>query len=200
MDARMHDDHETECDIDAVVFGLGNPGDRYRSNRHNVGSMAVDALAWEEGGKWSTHMFSRICRIEINSRPVLLAKSLTYMNLSGEAVYSLMTDLKCGIERLLLVYDDLALPLGRIRIRRKGSSGGHRGLESVLETFETEEIMRIRMGIGEEDIPGDTKDFVLSDFPPEKQTELDEMIKKAGDAVYSILRDGISKSMTIFNA
>ncbi len=200
LDARMYDDPEMECNVDAVVFGLGNPGARYRSNRHNLGFMTVDALAREEGGRWSTHMFSSICRIEMNSRPVLLAKSLTYMNLSGEAVYSLMTGLQCGAEKLLLVYDDLALPFGRIRIRRKGSSGGHRGVESVLAALETEEIMRIRIGIGEEEMPEDTKDFVLSDFPPEKQTELNEMIHKAGDAVHSILQDGVSRSMTIFNA
>lgn len=122
------------------------------------------------------------------------------MNCSGEAVHALMDGLKRSTDGLLLIYDDLDLPLGRIRIRRRGSSGGHRGVESILRIFQTQEIMRIRMGIGEENTSGDARDFVLSDFPPGKQTELNGMIQKAGDAVKSILRDGISKSMTIFNA
>lgn len=100
----------------------------------------------------------------------------------------------------MIVYDDLDLPLGRIRIRQRGSTGGHRGLESILKIFKTEEIMRLRMGIGEEQIPDDPIDFVLSNFPPEKQAELDGMIIKTGDAVKSILIEGISKSMTLFNA
>jgi len=121
------------------------------------------------------------------------------MNHSGEAVYTLMTGLKRSKEDLLIVYDDLDLPLGRIRIRRRGSAGGHRGVESILRAFGTEEIMRVRLGIGEERESEDARNFVLEDFPPEKQTELDGMIAKAGDAVKSILKDGISKSMTIFN-
>jgi len=200
LDARMHDGNEGAHDIQKVIVGLGNPGDRYRWNRHNVGFLTVDALAKERGGGWSTYLQSQVCRIEICSRPALLAKSLTYMNHSGEAVHTLLNGLKRDTEDLLLLYDDLDLPLGRIRIRQKGSAGGHRGVESILATFKTEGIMRIRIGIGEEKMPGDTKDYVLSDFPQEKQTELDVMIKKAGDAVKSILHNGVSKSMTIFNA
>jgi len=187
-------------DIDMVVFGLGNPGERYRQNRHNVGFMAVDALARQSGSKWSTHLRSRICRIEIGGHRVLLAKSLTYMNHSGEAVYALTSALNRSTKDLLVVYDDLDLPLGRIRIRQRGSSGGHRGLESILNIFKTDEIMRLRMGIGEERMPDDKIDYVLSDFPPEKQAELDGMIIKAGDAVKSIQINGASKSMTLFNA
>ena len=122
------------------------------------------------------------------------------MNHSGKAVYTLLSDLKRSTENLLLVYDDLDLPLGRIRIRQKGSAGGHHGLESILTIFKTENIMRVRMGIGEEQMPDDKIEFVLSDFPPEKQEELDGMIIKAGDAVKSILSNGVSQSMTFFNA
>ena len=196
----MPDSFEVGQHIGTVIVGLGNPGKRYHSNRHNIGFLTVDALALQGTGSWSTYLLSRVCRVEINSRPVLLAKSTTYMNHSGKAVHTLMTGLKRNTEDLLLIYDDLDLPLGRIRIRQRGSSGGHRGVESILNMFQTDEIMRIRMGIGEEQKAGDTRDFVLSDFPPEKQTELDEMIQKAGDAVKSILVDGVSKSMTIFNA
>ena len=103
-------------------------------------------------------------------------------------------------QSLILIYDDLDLHLGRIRIRRKGSAGGHHGIESVLNILGTQEILRVRLGIGEEQMPDDRIGFVLSDFPPEIKTELDGMIIKAGDAVKSILSNGVSKSMTIFNA
>lgn len=200
MGAKMHDRSEGASEVRKVVVGLGNPGERYLRNRHNAGFLAVDALAGEAGGTWSTRFLSRVCTLEISGSPVLLAKPLTYMNRSGEAVHVLLDGLDRSTKDLLLLYDDLDLPLGRIRIRQKGSAGGHRGMESIIAALETERIMRIRMGIGEERMIGDTKDYVLSDFPPEKQKELEEMIQKAGDAVKSIFRDGVSKSMTIFNA
>lgn len=186
--------------IAAVIVGLGNPGEQYRRNRHNAGFMAVDALARQATGRWSTYPLSLVCRVELNGYPVLLVKPVTYMNRSGEAVHMLMAAIHRKPEDLLLVYDDLDLPFGRIRIRPKGSSGGHRGVESVLAIFETEEIMRVRMGIGQQRTPDDAINFVLSDFLPEQQSELDEMILKTGNAVKSILSDGVSKSMTIYNA
>jgi PTH1 family peptidyl-tRNA hydrolase len=196
----MPDRSEGARDVRKIIVGLGNPGERYLWNRHNAGFLALDALAGEAGGRWSERFLSRVCMLEICGRPVLLAKPMTYMNRSGDAVLAILDDLDRDAEDLLLLYDDLDLPFGRIRIRQKGSAGGHRGIESVIAALATEKIMRIRMGIGEERMTGDTKDFVLSDFPPEKQKELDEMIQKAGDAVKSILGDGVSKSMTIFNA
>ena len=100
----------------------------------------------------------------------------------------------------MLVVDDLNLPFGRIRVRERGSGGGHHGLESILTILNTEEIVRVRVGIGEEQMPKDKTNFVLSDFPPEKQSELETMISKAGNAVKSILSDGVAKTMAIFNA
>ncbi|MBN2318723.1 MAG: aminoacyl-tRNA hydrolase [Acidobacteria bacterium] len=197
----MSDAREPDTeDLDKIIVGLGNPGQRYRASRHNVGFMVADALARQADGTWAAHLASRVCKVEISGHPALLVKPLTYMNRSGEAVHALMAALRRSPENLILVYDDLDLPLGRIRIRERGSAGGHRGLESILEVFGTEEIMRVRLGIGEEQMPDDKIDFVLSDFPPEKRIELDEMIIKAGDAVKSILSNGVSQSMTIFNA
>ncbi len=183
-----------------IIVGLGNPGERYAQNRHNVGFMAVDALARESGGNWSVKLLSRICRIEFDSCPVLLAEPLTYMNHSGKAVLELLSAFQRGPQDLLLVVDDLNLPFGRIRIREKGSAGGHHGLESILNILNTDEIVRVRMGIGEEQMPEDKAEFVLSDFPRQKQAELDAMILKAGNAMKSILSDGVSKTMAIFNA
>ena len=193
--------HEMDTeDLDKIIVGLGNPGQRYQWNRHNAGFLLADALARQAEGTWSTYLLSRNCKATIQGNPVLLVKPLTYMNRSGKAVHALLTTLKRGPEHLILVYDDLDLPLGRIRIRRRGSAGGHHGLESVLDILGTQEILRVRLGIGEEQMPDDKIDFVLSDFPPERQSELDGMIIKAGDAVKSILNNGVSKSMTIFNA
>ena len=183
-----------------VIVGLGNPGERYARNRHNAGFMALDALAREASGEWSIYAVSRVCRIEIGGRPVLLAKPLTYMNHSGKAVHALLSALGRNPQDLLLVVDDLNLPFGRIRIRERGSAGGHRGLESILTLFETDAIARVRIGIGEEEMPGDKADFVLSDFPPERQTELNEIMIQTRNAVKSIVRDGVPKTMAIFNA
>lgn len=183
-----------------IIIGLGNPGEHYARNRHNIGFMVLEALAREAGGRWSRYKLSRKCRIEINSYPVLLAEPLTYMNQSGKAVHALLSTLQRKPQDLLLVVDDLNLPFGRIRIRERGTAGGHHGLESILTILKTDEIVRVRMGIGEEQMPEDKADFVLSDFPQQKQTELDDMILKAGNAVKSILSDGVSKTMAIFNA
>ena len=131
---------------------------------------------------------------------MLLVEPLTYMNNSGKAVQVLLAALQRGPQDLLLIFDDLNLPFGRIRIRERGSAGGHHGLESILSTLSTEEIVRLRIGIGEDRIPEDKSNFVLSNFPPGRQAALNETIMKAGNAVKSILMDGISKTMAIFNA
>jgi len=192
-------DGETNA-LAKIIIGLGNPGERYAQTRHNIGFMVLDALARETSGSWSICLHSRTCRVKIGGCPVLLAEPLTYMNRSGMAVQALLSALGRSAQDLLLVMDDLNLPLGRIRIRERGSAGGHHGLESVLSVLNTEEIARIRMGIGEEQMPLDKADFVLSGFSTEKQAELDSMIIKAGNAVKSILNDGVAKTMAIFNA
>jgi len=183
-----------------IIVGLGNPGGRYERNRHNIGFMVLDVLAREGSGSWANCLLSRTCRVDIDGAKALLVEPLTYMNNSGKAIHLLLSALQRNPEELLVIYDDLNLPLGRIRIRERGSAGGHHGLESILTILNTEEILRVRMGIGEEQMPKDKAEFVLSDFPQEKQTELDEMIRTAGNAVKSILRDGASKTMAIFNA
>jgi len=183
-----------------VVVGLGNPGEQYARTRHNVGFMVLEGLAREASGSWSPYLLSRTCRVEIGGRRVLMAKPLAFMNHSGRAVQVLLSALRRSAEDLLLVVDDLNLPFGRIRVRERGTSGGHHGLDSVLTILNTDEIVRVRMGIGEEHMPQDKADFVLSDFPKGKQAELDEMIIRAGNAVKSIVTDGVAKTMAIFNA
>ncbi len=183
-----------------IIVGLGNPGEQYSKNRHNVGYMVLEALGRESSGKWTAYALSQACGVKLGGCEVLLAKPSTYMNHSGKAVHALLTALRRSPRDLLVIVDDLNLPFGRIRIRQRGSAGGHNGLESILNIMGTEEIMRVRVGIGEESMPEQKADFVLSDFPPQRQAELDEMIIKAGNAVKSILSSGVTKTMALFNA
>jgi PTH1 family peptidyl-tRNA hydrolase len=184
-----------------VIVGLGNPGERYARTRHNAGFLAVDALAREaSSGGWEAECQSLVCRCTIAGQPVVLAKPLTFMNLSGQAVDLLLGRYPVGIEGIIVALDDLNLPFGRIRIRERGSAGGHRGLESVLRAVGSEEVVRVRLGIGEEAWAGDVSDFVLSEFPRNREVELTEMVLRARDALKTILAEGGAKAMSVFNA
>lgn len=192
--------HADERSPSTIIVGLGNPGTEYDRHRHNIGFMVLNALAREHSGRWESGTLSRVCRVDIGNSPVLLVEPMTYMNRSGRAVQAVLSEYQRGPQDLLVIMDDLNLPFGRIRIRERGSAGGHNGLDSILSTLGTEEVLRIRMGIGEEEMPDDKAEFVLSEFPPERQEDLEAMIGKAGNAVRSILTDGVSRTMAIFNA
>jgi peptidyl-tRNA hydrolase, PTH1 family len=184
-----------------IVIGLGNVGKRYRNTRHNVGFMVVDALAKGAGnGPWSSACRASICYLKTEALTVLLAKPLTYVNGSGEAAHLLMQEHRLMPRDFLVILDDLSLPLGRMRIREKGSAGGHRGLESICRALGSEEVLRLRLGIGEGIMPADKAGFVLSSFPADRQKVLDEMIGKACDAIKMILGDGAPKAMAVYNA
>ena len=185
--------------VDRIIVGLGNPGVKYALTRHNVGFMVLDELAREASAGWFSDGGARTCRVEIAGCRTLLVEPLTYMNRSGEVLPAILG--KYGLEArdIVVLFDDLSLPLGRIRVRGRGSAGGHHGLESVMDSLDTDEVIRVRLGIGEEHMPKNKADYVLSDFPSEKQAELDDMIAKAGNAVKTILKEGVSKTMAIFN-
>lgn len=184
-----------------AIVGLGNPGERYAQTRHNIGFMVVDALARQSGEAiWSREYQSLTCRWHLGGHEVLLAKPLTYMNLSGRAIEDILLGCRLRTQDFVIVLDDLNLPFGILRVRERGSSGGHRGLESILEVLGGEEIPRVRIGIGEESIPPDKADFVLSKFPPNRAQDLNELISRAGSAVSMIVTDGVSKAMSVFNA
>ena len=185
--------------IDRIIMGLGNPGAKYARTRHNVGFMVLDALARESRDGWINDGNARTCRVEIAGCRTLLVEPLTYMNRSGEDLPALLGKYGREARDVVVLLDDLSLPLGRIRVRERGSAGGHHGLESILYALDTDEVIRVRLGIGEEHMPKDKADYVLSDFPAEKQAELDGMIAKAGDAVRAILKDGAAQTMAIFN-
>ncbi len=190
----------SQSEMDRVIVGLGNPGERYANNRHNVGFLVVDALARKTGARaWSAECQARVSRVDFEGRSLMLVKPLTFMNRSGEAVRLLQARYGFEPHDLLVVLDDLNLPLGRLRIRERGTAGGHHGLESVLQAMGSSEILRLRCGIGEDDAPADKAEFVLSDFPIGGQAAVNEMIAKACDAVWTVLSEGISKAMAAFN-
>ncbi len=193
----MHDTNVTE----RIIVGLGNPGERYAKTRHNVGFMVGDALARDRNPHgWRSECESLVCLTELGGIPVAIAKPLTFMNLSGHAVDLLLTRYGLSPHDLVVVLDDLNLPFGRIRVRERGSSGGQLGLESVLRALGTEEVPRIRLGIGEETPPADKAEFVLTEFMPEQKEMLKEMIAGAAKAAEMAIVDGIEKAMSVFNA
>jgi len=190
---------DTAGPVDRVIVGLGNPGAKYARTRHNAGFMVLDSLAREASAVWINEGNARTCRAEIAGCRTLLVEPLTYMNRSGEVLPAHLGKYGREARDVVVLLDDLSLPLGRIRVRERGSAGGHHGLESVMAALDTEEIVRVRLGIGEENIPNDKADYVLSDFPAERREELDGMIAKAGDAVRILLKEGVSQTMAIFN-
>ena len=184
-----------------LVFGLGNPGERYARTRHNVGYMVADTLGRSlRAGRWAREGNSLVCSAQHRGSSVLLAKPLTYMNGSGEAARQLLIAYELDPWDLLVVVDDFNLPFGRLRIRTGGSAGGHNGLESLIQTLGTGEFARLRVGIGEDGMPADKAGFVLEEFPKEREAGLEEMIVKSAEAVKTILREGVSKAMSVFNA
>ncbi len=187
--------------IHKLVVGLGNPGARYAATRHNVGFMVSDELArGTKAGSWTIRCRSMVCEAIVDGQTVVLAKPLTYMNLSGHAVELLLAEYGCAQEALTVVLDDLNLPFGRIRVRSRGSAGGHRGMESVIAVLGSDVITRVRLGIGEEETPADKAGFVLSEFPAARGPELDEMIRRAAEAVRVIVSEGVDKAMSVYNA
>ena len=185
-----------------LIVGLGNPGEEYKWTRHNLGFMLIDKLAAEA----DVTVKRRECRSLIGSAAIegeriRLVKPQTFMNLSGEAVACLLAkeDIDDASQDLIVISDDLALPFGTIRLRERGSAGGHNGLKSIISTIGTSEFIRLRMGIQPDHPVSDSKAFVLEDFRKPQRVEVEEILDKAAEAVHSILRDGIRKAMSLFN-
>lgn len=186
-----------------VIVGLGNPGNLYRDNRHNIGFLVLDELANYfnidfkpgKGNYWLTHC-------SLNENEAILLKPTTYINESGIAVFEYVEQNNIPIEKILVVCDDFQLPLGKIRIRRNGSDGGHNGLASIIYHLQTEEIPRLRCGIASQKMPTEKsrlKDFVLENFENLEIPMLNRMILRARDACITSLKDGIESAMNRFN-
>lgn len=191
-----------------LIVGLGNPGAEYEWSRHNLGFMLIDKLGAETGIDIKLRECqSRVGRGEIEGCAVKLVKPQTFMNLSGEAVGCLALKHKLTStegegfpgEKLIVISDDLALPLGKIRIRARGSAGGHNGLKSIIGRLGTNEFTRLRIGIQPEHPVSDTKRFVLDSFSRSARVEVEEILERSAEAVRTILRDGVLKAMTEYN-
>lgn len=188
------------CDTRCLVIGLGNPGTEYDSTPHNLGFLTIDKLASEEGITVTRpECNSLIGRGRIAGREVVLAKPLLFMNRSGSPVKDLLEMYGAKPESLLVLFDDLSLPWGSLRLRVTGSAGGHKGVESVIEKLGTLEFPRLRLGIHPGKPFGDGADFVLKQFGKEKQEELDGLLGRAADAVRLYLSNGAAKAMTETN-
>lgn len=181
-------------------MGLGNPGERYRRTRHNVGFLVVDELASRAGAtRGREEADAWVAPARIAGEDVLLAKPLTFMNRSGSSVERLLGPYEAQPSDVLVVVDDVALELGHLRVRERGSHGGHNGLRSLIESLGTEEYPRIRVGIRKGEPPADLAGFVLSDFQQEDVLVVQETIGWAADAVECVIAEGVPAAMNRFN-
>jgi PTH1 family peptidyl-tRNA hydrolase len=187
--------------LEFVIAGLGNPGARYEKTRHNLGFRAVEALAAARRGRWSEPARkARTAPVRLGGSHGLLVEPLTYMNLSGDALAPIVIVETLPPSNLLVVCDDIALPLGQIRLRASGSDGGHNGLKSIIERLNTLDFPRLRLGVGPVPPRVDAAEFVLAEFLPEEEEAVDAMIKEAVACAEAWLFDGIGKAMSKFNA
>ena len=189
-----------------LIVGLGNPGKTYARNRHNVGFLCLNYLA----GLHSIRFDRRQCRArvgiaEVKDEKLLLAKPGTFVNLSGKSVAGLVQKHNIPLSDLLVIYDDLDLPLGKIRLRQSGSSGGHKGMNSIISALGSEDFPRIRVGIGrpqaeEQSVREDTiVNYVLSDFSPQEEAMIKPVIARVAEAIDCFLTQGIEAAMSKFN-
>ena len=185
-----------------LIVGLGNPGAEYEWTRHNLGFMLIDKLAAEADATIKRkECRSLVGSATIENERVRLVKPQTFMNLSGEAVACLLAkeEVNDVSQSLIVISDDLALPFGTIRLRERGSAGGHNGLKSIIGSIGTNEFMRLRIGIQPEHPINDAKAFVLDEFPKAQREEVEKILDKAADAVRTVLRDGIKQAMSVYN-
>ncbi len=184
-----------------IIVGLGNPGIKFKKNRHNTGFMAIDKMAKEMGINIKTRKFdSVIGRGLIGGKEVILAKPQTFVNLSGNAVLKLVNFYKMDTEDLLVIYDDADIKFGKIRVKKNGKSGGHNGVESIIDALGNENFPRIRIGIGRSVHYEDLKKYVLGNFDKLEMNKLDEILSSVLEAITIIIRDGIDRAMCTINA
>jgi PTH1 family peptidyl-tRNA hydrolase len=188
-----------------LVAGLGNPGPKYAGNRHNVGYMVVDLLAKRLRVTFGRHrkavadVAEARLGVGVDAPRVVLAKPLTYMNLSGGPVTALGNFYKVPSEKIIAVYDELDLPYGQIRLKIGGGEGGHNGARSISASLSTKDYVRVRFGIGRPPGRQDPADFVLSDFSSMERKELDYLVDRAADAVEAVVANGLAKAQLVYH-
>lgn len=182
-----------------LVVGLGNIGSEYADTRHNVGFMVLDAWAQASNAVFKPQRYGDVAEISFKGRNITLLKPSTYMNLSGNAVRYWVNKLKLPLENLLIICDDLNLPFSTLRMRKKGSDGGHNGLKNIQELLGTQDYARIRIGIGNNFAKGGQVDFVIGQMTPEEKNAMPEICDKVIEGIKSFTTIGIDRTMNSFN-
>lgn len=187
--------------VSYLLAGLGNPGREYKDNRHNIGFMVMDQLASRLGVKFSRlESKALIAKVSYEGNSLILVKPQTYMNLSGQAIGSLVKYYKINLENLMVIYDDVDLPFGSLRLRPGGGSAGQKGMESIIEKLGESGFPRLRLGIGRPPGRMEAADYVLKKFSTSEAKFLPEILDRACDAILIYLREGIDSAMNQFNA
>lgn len=182
-----------------VIVGLGNPGKKFDETRHNVGFETIDLLAQRNNIKVNKLKHKALYGEGFwGGEKVLLVKPQTFMNLSGESVRDIMTFYKVEMENLIVIYDDIDIDVGTLRIRQKGSAGSHNGMRSIIYQLQSDLFPRIRIGVGRPEF-GDLANYVLGRFPKEEVTTMQEVVERAAKATESIVKDGVDKAMNMYN-
>lgn len=181
-----------------LIVGLGNPGRQYERTRHNLGFMVADRLAARSSIGWSTWGSGLLGKGQVAGQQVCLVKPMTFMNRSGQAALEVVQFYKVDLADLLVVFDDLDLPVGRVRMRAAGSAGGHKGLQDIMIRLASDQIARVRVGIGRP-VHGDTVSYVLSGFMPDEQPLVETAVDWAADAVECWLKEGPTAAMNKYN-
>lgn len=182
-----------------LIVGLGNPGPEYAETRHNLGFKVIDLLAGELKLSFKNKCQAEIAETLLGGHKIILAKPQTFMNNSGLAVRELASWYKIAPQKVIVIYDDVDLEVGQLRLREKGNAGGHHGMESVIAHLGTTDFPRIRIGIGRDNLSGDVADYVLRIIPAAQKPALDETVVLAADAIGAIVAEGIAKAMNKFN-
>ncbi len=182
-----------------LIIGLGNPGYKYEETRHNIGFKVVEAFAKECEVSFEVKKLGELAQAKYKGRQILLLKPNTFMNLSGKAVNYWMQTEKIPMENILVITDDLALPFGKLRMKGKGSSGGHNGLKDIQAVLNSTEYARLRFGVGDEFKPGQQVDYVLGEWNPHEKATLEERIKIAKEFIKGFSTIGIGLTMTNWN-
>jgi PTH1 family peptidyl-tRNA hydrolase len=182
-----------------LIVGLGNIGPEYAHTRHNIGFMVLDYLARKYESNFDTGRHAFVTEIKTKGRTFVLVKPTTYMNLSGKAVSHYLNSLKLPLEQMMVITDDIALPFGKIRIRAKGSPGGHNGLKHIEQTLGHNNYPRLRFGVGDTFSKGRQVDYVLSTFSEDEQIELQTLIEKAAESIIAFGTIGLERTMNQYN-
>lgn len=185
-----------------IVAGLGNPGIQYEGTRHNAGFAALDMLAAKNGVRIDRAKFKALCGIgQVAGKRVLLLKPQTFMNLSGEAVAAAAHFYKLPVERVLVLFDDISLPVGKLRVRRKGSAGGHNGIKSIIGECGSDGFPRVKIGVGDKPHPDyDLASWVLGKFSEAERPVFAQSLDRAAEAVEELIQNGVGSAMNLYNS